>query len=117
MAHPQVQVGDIWFRVDGDWIDDGSETYQGMKLDWQQWRAVKVTPCGAWFECVQWPRRKHRFALSSGARWASRSKSGAIRGLIARKRRHIAILNQQLECAQETLQLALAALDKAQEGE
>jgi len=104
------QVGDIWHRVDGAWIDDGSETYCGMELEWQQWRVTKVTPAGAWFQSVEWPYKKQRFALSIGARWVNRTKAEALERLIARKRRHIAIVEHEAITARETLALAKDAL-------
>ena len=111
-SKPTPQVGDIWHRVDGSHVDDGSETYQGMELEWQRWRVTKLTPAGAWLQCVEWPYKKQRFALSSGARWASRTKAEALIGLIARKRRHIAIVEHQAEAARETLLLAQGELAK-----
>ena len=108
----QQKVGDIWHRVDGTHIDDGSETYQGMELSWTRWKVVKVTPSGAWMKCIEWPYKKQRFALSVGARWVSRTKAGALQGLIARKRRHIAIVENQAVTARETLALAESALSE-----
>lgn len=105
--HPKI--GDIWHRVDGSYIDDGSEQYVGMELCWTQWEAVRVTPQGAWFRCVTFPYRKHRFALASGARWLRRSKIEALSSLISRKRRQIAIVEHQKIAASETLELANAA--------
>ena len=110
---PTSQIGDILYRVDGEWIDDGSEVYCGMELSWTEWRVVKPTPCGAWLECVERPWKKKRFALIPGARWVSQSKKSALQGLVARKRRHIAILNHQTTTASDTLLLAEAELAKA----
>lgn len=110
----KTQLGDIWHRVEGSHIDDGSETYQGMELCWLQWRVAKVTPAGAWLHCVEQPWRKQRFALNDGSRWVSRTKADALAGLIARKRRHIAIVEHQAEAAREVLALALAAVDETQ---
>lgn len=115
-SKPTPQVGDIWHRVDGSYVDDGSETYQGMELEWKQWRVTRVTPAGAWLQSVEWPYKKQRFALSSGARWVSRTKAEALSGLIARKRRHIAIVEHQAETARETLLLAQAALANLEGG-
>lgn len=112
---PQPKIGDIWYRVEGQYIDDGSETYQGMELVWQRWEIVKVTPCGAWMKSVEWPYKKQRFALTSGARWVRRTKADALSGLIARKRRHIRIVEHQAEVAKETLKLAEAALAASRE--
>lgn len=109
------QLGDIWHRVEGSHIDDGSETYQGMELCWLQWRAVKLTPSGAWFQCIEHHWKKPRFALNDGARWVSRTKADALAGLIARKKRHIAIVEFQAETAREVLALAMAALAETQE--
>ena len=36
-----AMVGDIFHRVTGEWIDDGSETYQGMELQWEQWQILE----------------------------------------------------------------------------
>lgn len=105
-----LKVGDILYRVDGQYIDDGSETYQGMELEWQQWEAVKATPRGAWMKCIERPYKKQKFALSSGARWVSMTKAEALDGLIARKRRQIAIVDQQKITASETMRLAKDAL-------
>lgn len=105
-----AMVGDIFHRVTGEWIDDGSETYQGMELQWEQWKVEKVTKCGAWLRSVEWPYKKRRFAPLPGARWVSATKADALIGLIARKRRHISIIDQQKVTAAETLQLAESAL-------
>lgn len=104
------KVDDILHRVDGQFIDDGSETYQGMELVWEQWRVVKVTPCGAWLQSVDWPHQKLRFALIPGARWVSATQALALIGLIARKRRQLEIIRQQNITATETLSLAQSAL-------
>jgi len=104
------QVGDIWYRVDGEWIDDGSEQYVGMELGWTSWRVTRITPRGAWFQCVERHWRKPRFALASGARWISPTKEEALERLVARKRRHLEIISQQEVEATETLSLAKAAL-------
>ena len=107
-----MKVGDILYRVDGQYIDDGSESYQGMELEWQQWKIEKVTPCGAWLRCVEWPYKKRRFALIPGARWVCTDKADALEGLVARKQRHIAIIDQQKITAAETLELAKQELLK-----
>lgn len=113
--HQPIKLDDVLHRVEGAYIDDGSETYQGMELCWLQWRVSKVTPSGAWLHCVEQPWRKQRFALNDGARWVSRTKQDALAGLIARKRRHIAIVEGQARTARETLELALAELAAAAE--
>lgn len=110
-AGNKLAVGDILHRVDGQYIDDGSETYQGMELEWQQWKVEKVTPRGAWLRSVEWPYKKRRFALIPGARWVGETKADALEGLIARKRRQIRIIDQQKITATETLELAKAALN------
>lgn len=106
---PKFSVGDIRHRVEGACIDDGSERFVGMELSWTTWRAVKVTPQGAWLKCIEWSYKKQRFALASGARWCHASKDGALDQLIARKRRHLAILESQKTMADETLNLAKSA--------
>ena len=117
-AHtPGLQIGQILFRVDGAWIDDGTEIFQGMELMWTTWRVVKVTQCGAWLKCVEHHWKKQRFALASGARWISTSKEDALQRLVMRKRRHISILEQQNTCARETLALAQEAIKKATGGQ
>lgn len=105
-----LKVNDILHRVDGQYIDDGSETYQGMELAWEQWRVEKVTPRGAWLRSVEWPHKKLRFALIPGARWVSSTKAEALAGLIARKRRQLEIIRQQNITATETLSIAQAAM-------
>lgn len=107
-AKPAQAVGDILHRVDGEWIDDGSETYQGMELCWTTWKVVKLTPCGAWLQCVERHWKKQRFALASGARWVSKTRDEALQSLIARKRRQLSILSQQQTMAQDTLAAAEA---------
>lgn len=103
------KVGDVWFRVEGAYIDDGSDTFQGMELDWQEWKIVKLTPCGAWFRLESMPWKKQKFALSRGARWISPTKQEAIKMLISRKKKQLYILDHQIDCAKETLELAMAA--------
>lgn len=99
------QVGDIWHRV------DGSKSYQGMELDWKTYRVTKVTPRGAWFmpEKHHYVQPKLRFALTSGARWISRTKEEALQRLIARKRRHLAILSSEQQAAEDTMAAAKEA--------
>lgn len=103
-----AQVGDIWHRVDGSHI--GDEVYQGMDLDWTSWRCVRTTPQGAWFECVEWSHRPERFALTSGAKAICRTQTEALERLIARKKRHLLILNSETVAAQDTLEVAREAL-------
>jgi len=105
-----IEVGDVWFRAVGEYVDDGSETYAGMELEYQEWEAVKITMTGAWFRQKGWNRGKQRFASRDYARWISRTKFEALQGLAARKRRHIAIVTHQLTAAKETLELANAAI-------
>lgn len=115
-AQQKPQIGDIWHRVEGVYIDDGSEVFCGMELEWQQWKVVKVTRAGAWMACINWPHKKQRFALAQNARWVSRNKSEALLGLIARKRRHISIVEHQAVTARETLELAKTALAEMKGG-
>lgn len=105
-------VGDIWHRVDGSYRDDGSETYQGMELSWTTWRCEKVTKCGAWFVCTEWRARDRIFALTSGAKNLNRTDVGALKALIARKRRQIKILDSQKTAAEDTLVIARDTLPK-----
>lgn len=107
-------VGDIFHRVDGEYIDDGSETYQGMELCWTTWKVVRLTPCGAWLQCVERHWKKQRFALASGARWVSKTPDEALQSLIARKRRQLNILAQQTTTAKDTLHAAMAYRPTAQ---
>lgn len=102
---PPLKVGDIWYRVDGL-----REEFLETQLEWEEWRCVKVTRCGGWFESTRWTYKKKRFAHSHGARWLRRTPAEALQGLIARKRRHIAIIDWQREIAEETLKLATHAL-------
>ena len=108
-------IGDILYRVDGEWIDDGSEVYQGMELCWTTWKVVRLTPCGAWLQCVERHWKKQRFALASGARWVSRTRDEALQSLVARKRRQLAIITQQTTMAQDTLAAVEAYRATAQE--
>lgn len=105
-----AKVGDIWHRVDGDYL--GDETYDGMALAWTTWRCTKTTPRGAWFQCVEWPYKKLKFALTCGARSIHRTKVDALTSLVARKKRHLSILASQTTAAQETLDLARVELAK-----
>ena len=116
IAPKKPQIGDIWYRVEGSYTEDGSDAFCGMELDWQQWEVVKVTPAGAWLTCITWPYKKQRFALAQHARWVSRTKSEALHGLIARKRRQIAIVEHQAATARETLELAKTALAEMKGG-
>lgn len=105
-----VVVGDVWHRVEGDWIDDGSESYQSMALSWTTWRCTKATACGAWFSCIEWSHIRPRFALADGAKGLSRTKREALERLVARKVRQIRILEGQKTAADDTLAVARAAL-------
>lgn len=110
------ELGQVFHRVDGTYIDDGSEMYMGMELTWEQWRVVKTTPRGAWLQCVEYPHKRIRFALATGARWVSQTKTQALEGLIARKMRQISIVEHQAETARETLSLAREELAKVKGG-
>lgn len=113
MSAPKpAAVGDIWHRVDGTWIDTGSETYEGMELSWTTWRCDKVTKCGAWFVCTEWRARDRVFAATSGARNLHRTDVEALKALIARKNRQIRILEGQARAAEDTLTEAMVALPK-----
>jgi hypothetical protein len=103
-------VGDIWHRVDGLWIDDGSEVYCGMELDWTVWRVVKVTRCGAWLQCMTYPYKKQRFAPTHTVRWCSSTKEDALERFIKRKRRQLEILRQETTMTRDALEVAEAAL-------
>lgn len=105
-----AKVGDVWHRVEGSHI--GDEVYAGMELMWSSWACIKTTPHGAWFECVEWPYKKSRFALTSGARAISRTKREALVRLIARKVCHLRMLNSETIAANDTLEVARAALEK-----
>ncbi len=111
-APKPAAVGDIWHRVDGAWIDTGSEVYEGMELSWTTWRCEKVTKCGAWFVCTEWRTRDRLFAATSGAKNLHRTDVEALRALIARKRRQLAILHGQKTAAEDTLALARETLPK-----
>ena len=102
-----IKLGDVWYRVDGQYVDHGNEIYEGMELVWTTWTAVKITPCGAWFECNEL-FAKRRFALAHSSRSIHSTKEKALDSLIARKRRHLEILRQQVISADDTLRLALA---------
>ena len=103
-----AQVGDVWHRVDGSHI--GDEVYAGMELAWTSWLCIKTTAQGAWFKCVEWSHKKPRFALTSGSRAICRTKQEALERLIARKVRHLRILSNEAISAQDTLDVAQAAL-------
>jgi len=104
----KANIGDVWHRVEGSYI--GEEVYRGMELSWTSWRCVSTTPKGAWFRCVEWNYQKPRFALTVGARALSRTKHEALQRLIARKIRHLSILENETVAAQDTLHVARAAL-------
>lgn len=108
--HPKV--GDIWLRVDG--VPNGDETWDGgAELTWQEWRVVKVTPCGAWLSRPygDFHIGEPRFALANNCRWCHRTKEEALRSLIRRKHRHIQFLERDMVVARETLRLAQVELD------
>jgi hypothetical protein len=106
-----ARIGDIWHRVEGTWIDDGSESYQGMELDWTQWECVKTTLRGAWFVCIGRDRyMRKRFALTSGALALSRTEREALERLVARKVRQLKVLEGQKTVAEDTLEIAREAL-------
>lgn len=103
--NPPLNVGDVWLRVSGSMV--GEEICEGYELSWEEWRCERVTKCGGWFRSVEWGHyKKLRFALASGALWLSRSKEEALRRLIARKRRHLAILSGERAFAEATLEMA-----------
>jgi hypothetical protein len=103
-----AKIGDIWHRVEGYHI--GDEVYEGMKLEWSMWVCTKTTTKGAWFNCLKFGYKK-TFALTIGSRKISRTKKESINRLIHRKRRHISILEWELEAAKDTLELAKKELD------
>ena len=109
-APKPAAVGEIWHRVDGQ--HKGDEIYEGMELSWTTWRCEKTTPSGAWFVCTEWRARDRVFALTSGARNLHRTDVEALKALIARKRRQLAILDSQQAAAEDTLTLARETLPK-----
>lgn len=110
-----AQIGDVWYRVEGSHI--GDEAYEGMELMWSSWQCIKTTAQGAWFQSVEWSYKKQRFALTSGARFLSRTKHEALQRLIARKVRHLRILASETVAAQDTLDVARTALAHSMSGE
>lgn len=109
----EAKLGDTWYRAEGAWIDDGSESYAGVEIDMQEWRIVRTTPCGAWFERVNYWHRKPKFGLTNGtARWISQTKEEALKGLIARKNRQLQIISHKQMVASDTLKIAHAMLDE-----
>lgn len=106
-----AKIGDVWHRVDGS--HPGDEAYDGMELAWTAWVCIKTTARGAWFKCVEWSSKKPRFALTSGARAICRTKNEALERLVARKLRHLQILNSEIIFAKDTLDAAQAAFAKA----
>lgn len=105
---PTFAIGDCLHRVDGAFR--GESFAEGFELAWREWVCVKVTPQGGWFSDKTWPRNKQRFALASGCKWGASTKEQALRQLLSRKRRHLAILESQREEALETQALASALL-------
>lgn len=111
MKH-EIKIGDIWYRAEGRYIDSGYDTYAGMEIDIQEWTVVRLTPCGAWLKRQNYWHRKEKFALSSGARWVSRTKKQAVENLIHRKKRQLTILRNHTTVAQDTLHAAEDELKK-----
>lgn len=99
-------VGDIWYRAEDECIDDGGEMYVGVEIIIVEFTVAKVTPSGVWLHCTTYPHRKNRFALSDGSRAVRRTKADAILSLIARKRRHIQIIEHQRRIALDAIEAA-----------
>jgi len=115
---PHPSVGDIWYRVDGSPIGEEADT--DFELNWEEWQVAKVTPHGAWFRCLTRPYKtysKLRFADALSSRKLHRTKREALESLVARKRRHLAILEWQRHGAEQTKALASAALKAEKAGQ
>lgn len=96
----EIKIGDKWFKAKSWHEEDGS-----YSVIWETWRAVRVTPKGAWFERVEF-QRAQKFALAESCRWIRPTREAALKSLIARKVRQIEICAGQIDEAQAAIEIA-----------
>lgn len=95
-----ITTGDKWYRANS-WTNED----QSYAIVWETWRAVRVTPKGAWFERVEF-QRTQKFALADNCRWIRPTREAALESLITRKGRQIEICRQQIDEAQAAIDIA-----------
>ena len=88
------------YRYDQHIDENGSVTVRLLKFN-----VIRETACGVWVSL--WPGKKRFINTNARKQFAYSTIEQAREAFIARKRRHIAILDYQLECALIALNHAL----------
>lgn len=106
-------VGDIWYRADERYIDDGSEMYVGVTIAVVEWHVVRVTPQGVWLNRNPSYGCRPRWASEASRSFAA-TRVRAVEKLIKRRQSQVRILGHQLQVARDTLDAAKALRETMQ---
>lgn len=101
MSNTQPKVGDVWYRYNDPIYD--------VELSLEEYRVVKVTPCGVRLVSHRWYSAQTKLVLlNSHKQFACPTKADALHSFMHRKTRQIAILTAQLRRAQNALAVGKA---------
>jgi GR25 family glycosyltransferase involved in LPS biosynthesis len=90
-------------QVEEFWNDQPSEAALSMRLYLHTYRVLKHTPCGCWID-LRMNMRKF-INLTANKKWACPTLEEAMESFMARKKRQVHILRNQLLRAEASLHL------------
>lgn len=99
--YTEVLVGEGYTDVCGEYVRTGSH----VKLQLQEFRVIKRTPCGVRID--DYSPGGRFISRDWNKQWASPTVEGARQSFIARKKRQVRILEAQLAKAKEAQGLAM----------
>lgn len=90
-----MEIGDTWYRYEGEyWQEDYAPE---PKLILQEFKVLKLTPCGAWIAPKGYGSPLRFILKDSVKQYASPTRQRAMEKFIRRKMRYEKILEQRLE--------------------
>lgn len=100
--------GEVWYRYDAQAyssVDEYDRVYTfSLRLERHEYAVIRHTPKGVWVDDYS---QRGRFVLTGATkRWACPTDEEARASFVARKRRQIKILENNLSRARESLALA-----------
>ena len=95
LGYPSLGQDVLW-RVEAE---DANDIFSGRRLVYRWYGIAKRTPCGARLANGKF------ILLTAHKRWAHETQRQALDSFVLRRRRQVAILRNQLERAQQELQL------------
>jgi hypothetical protein len=105
-----ISVSTMLFRYEDRRDEDGF-----TKIDLRRYFVTKSTLCGCWITIAEYNSKWKRWMRDgSKKKYAHTTKKAALESFIQRKRRQLVILEDQQLSAQESLNKALAMLEKGE---